>query len=197
MNGRGDVVSKVASYTLRLPRRLWYSVDKHKQYEGHHMKKQTGFTIVELLIVIVVIGILAAITIVAFNGIQDRANDTAVQSDLASIAKKLEIYKATVGSEAYPAASAAILANVDISASKSAYMIGRGNLYYCASATLDGYAIGAVSKSGNEFSLRNGTITPDSGIWGSTTCQRAGHASGAGTFASGYAPEAWQAWVKG
>lgn len=35
-----------------------------------------GFTIVELLIVIVVIGILATITIVAFNGIQDRAKNT-------------------------------------------------------------------------------------------------------------------------
>ena len=34
---------------------------------------QHGFTIVELLIVIVIIGILAAITIVAYNGIQDRA----------------------------------------------------------------------------------------------------------------------------
>lgn len=39
-------------------------------------KNQKGFTIVELLIVIVVIGILAAITIVAFNGIQNRAKDT-------------------------------------------------------------------------------------------------------------------------
>ncbi len=37
-------------------------------------KDQAGFTIVELLIVIVIIGILAAITIVAFNGIQNRAN---------------------------------------------------------------------------------------------------------------------------
>jgi prepilin-type N-terminal cleavage/methylation domain-containing protein len=36
-------------------------------------QKQIGFTIVELLIVIVVIGILAAITIVAYNGIQERA----------------------------------------------------------------------------------------------------------------------------
>jgi len=49
--------------------------------------KQSGFTIVELLIVIVVIGILAAITIVAFNGVQQRAATAAVQSDLAQNAK--------------------------------------------------------------------------------------------------------------
>ena len=46
----------------------------------HHRPESTptprmrqGFTIVELLIVIVVIGVLAAITVVAYNGIQDRA----------------------------------------------------------------------------------------------------------------------------
>jgi len=48
-------------------------------------KQPRGFTIVELLIVIVVIAILAAISIVAYNGIQERANFTRAQSDLKSL----------------------------------------------------------------------------------------------------------------
>lgn len=65
-------------------------------------QREYGFTIVELLIVIVVIGILAAITIVAFNGIQDRARDTQRVQDIQSIVKSLELYKTTYGY--YPAA---------------------------------------------------------------------------------------------
>ncbi len=51
--------------------------------------RERGFTIVELLIVIVVIGILVAIVIVAYNGIQQRAHAATVQADLEGSAKKM------------------------------------------------------------------------------------------------------------
>lgn len=46
----------------------------------------------ELLIVIVVIGILAAITIVAYNGVQTRARDSRRAQDLTAIKKELMLY---------------------------------------------------------------------------------------------------------
>lgn len=45
-------------------------------------QKAYGFTIVELLIVIVVIAVLAAISVVAYAGIQNRARDSAIMSGL-------------------------------------------------------------------------------------------------------------------
>lgn len=118
-------------------------------------RKQTGFTIVELLIVVVVIAILAAITIVAYNGIQNRAYDSSVQSDLANIAKQYEIYKNQTSADVYP--HNALLNDgmaFKIKINKNAYHASSSyQLLNCTSAAMPGsdYALLAVSKSGKRL----------------------------------------------
>lgn len=63
-------------------------------------RRHAGFTIIELLIVIVVIGVLAAITIVAYNNIRYRSNIAKSQSDLKGMQKLLALYQVDNGS--YP-----------------------------------------------------------------------------------------------
>lgn len=60
-------------------------------------RKQSGFTIVELLIVIIVIGILAALVLVTFTGVQQKARNTERQTDVKAVASHLEVYNAQNG----------------------------------------------------------------------------------------------------
>lgn len=163
-------------------------------------KRQQGFTIVELLIVIVVIGILAAITIVAFNGVQNRANDTTVKSDLKNLSKLVENYNVLNG--AYPAT---INSLSDVKVSKGSY--GEGyyngtgyyNLLYCRVTTGSDatYAIVAASKSGTAFQVGPGGVVAEHGYAITTSgvaCPRAGVATtlpGYGVSWS-YSAGAWQ-----
>ena len=101
---------------------------------------KNAFTIVELLIVIVVIALLAAITIVAYNGIKNRTYDATVQSDLSSFAKHLKLIEADTGVP--PAGGSMRSGGADIGnnttfpgvlyqPSKEAYLAGINNFYYC------------------------------------------------------------------
>lgn len=60
-------------------------------------QKQSGFTIVELLIVIVIIGILAGLVITTFAGIQQKARDSERKTDINAIQKQLEAFYADKG----------------------------------------------------------------------------------------------------
>lgn len=60
-------------------------------------KKNSGFTIIELLIVIIVIGILATLVIVTYNGIQQKARDTKRKTDINAIQGQVEAYYAQNG----------------------------------------------------------------------------------------------------
>lgn len=130
-------------------------------------KKQSGFTIVELLIVIVVIAILAAITIVSYNGITNRANDTAVKSDLTALMKRSATYAVEQGSSVQ-FANINQLSSLGFKASKGAYAVGSQsgiNLSYCTNATASLAGVIAKSKSGKVFYHFNGSIQEHTGSW--------------------------------
>jgi len=64
--------------------------------------KSKGFTIVELLVVIVVIGILAAITIVSYTGITARANTSSAKANAGTVLERLNIYLTEKSTTVYP-----------------------------------------------------------------------------------------------
>jgi type IV pilus assembly protein PilA len=143
---------------------------------------QKGFTIVELLIVIVVIAILAAITIVAYNGIQNRAYDTTVQNDLATFFKKVELYKVNDSSSRYPTPGTAvnmksITDEHGIRVTTSAYSTTvNNNVAYCYATDGSDAGVVAISRSGNAYyiSTTSGGVKPFTQSWtstASTTCR--------------------------
>lgn len=56
-------------------------------------KNQQGFTLVELLIVVIILGILAAVVIPQFNSAANESREAAVTSNLATIRQAIEMYK--------------------------------------------------------------------------------------------------------
>lgn len=159
-----------------------------------------GFTIVELLIVIVVIGILAAISVVAYNGVQNRAYDTAIQTDLRNVGGKIMEFKAI--NDAQPAATDADFVPMGIKVAKNAY----GNHYtpassngynflYCTPGTAaNTFALVAASKSGTVYVFRDGKVSVGVGplVTYTTTCANNGISSGGVWF---FLNGAWQGWM--
>lgn len=155
-----------------------------------------GFTIVELLIVIVVIGILAAIVIVAFNGVQNRANVAAVQSDLKNFGQKASAFYAENGT--YPTSSQ--LASLGWKVSKNSYQQGNGgNALYCgiSSGSNARFTIAARTTNNTAFTYSSdGGMASYTGAWTGawgTDCPLLGYAtSDPGlVYAQGYHPANW------
>jgi prepilin-type N-terminal cleavage/methylation domain-containing protein len=124
------------------------------------LKTRQGFTIVELLIVVVVIAILAAITIVSYNGISKSAKNSAIQSSLEQASKKIEMYKIGDPSGLYPASlSAAGLSLVSSGDTLYVYSVSSDNKLYCLGS----------SQGGRTYYVSSTTGSPKPGVCNTTT----------------------------
>lgn len=123
--------------------------------------QKRGFTVVELLVVIVVIAILAAITIIVHGEVRNGAHDTAVQAELSEGLKQLEI-KSVRG--------LTNLSATELKFGDSAYDEEVVNLIFVHGHTVAGeqyYGLIAQSKSGERFFVhsRSAVAVPYEGPW--------------------------------
>lgn len=108
-------------------------------------KNQNGFTLTELLIVIVILGVLAGIVVFAVAGITERGTTAACQADVRTVQTAVEAFKAETG--LYPAENDyAELKRVELlrdAPASSKYKIEIGNR--------NGIVTGTLTPGGNCF----------------------------------------------
>jgi prepilin-type N-terminal cleavage/methylation domain-containing protein len=173
---------------------------------------KSAFTIVELLIVIVVIGILAGIILVGYSAVINNANDKSVQADISKLADSVKLL--TLDNNGVPDGGATssntgdstVLNGIRFKTNVVSYDQTVANLYYC-SGMINGteeFTIVARSKSGNAYSYssKSGVAGFSGYTWtgsnnGVAVCGLAGYTAPF-TWSYGYNPAAnygWYAWA--
>ena len=142
----------------------------------HRAHKPHGFTIVELLIVVIVISILATITVVTFNGLVARANNSAVRADIAGVSKAIKLFQGENGRlPAVIGGSGGEIEAIRYKTTKSAYSTTVANFIVCfrgswgSPAPSEPYGIAAQSRDGTIHAWRSDRGFFDyTGVWGGT-----------------------------
>ena len=108
-----------------------------------------GFTIIELLIVIVIIGILVAITAVSYNGITKSAKEATAKSDLKQASTQLEIDRTKSSNNQHPNTTSGLKSSPDTILE--------------ITSTGSTYCLSAIIPSSISFHITNTNTAPQSG----------------------------------
>jgi prepilin-type N-terminal cleavage/methylation domain-containing protein len=117
------------------------------------MQRAHGYTIVEILIVVVVIGILAAISLVSYTGIQQNAAAVVLKSDLKQASTQLELDRMQTGS--YPSYNSD--GNGIPKSNNTTYQYTTSGSTYCLSAT-------STQPGAQAFHISSTTGTVETGV---------------------------------
>jgi type II secretion system protein G len=113
--------------------------------------EESGFTLVELLVVMLILGILAAIAIPTFFNQRDKAKDSSAKEGVRTAQTAMETY-ATDHNNDYSGATAAILHGIEPTVSDD---VAVTKVSYPGGTAL--YELGVVSDTGTEFQITKNT----------------------------------------
>jgi prepilin-type N-terminal cleavage/methylation domain-containing protein len=134
--------------------------------------KKRGFTLVEIMIVVAIIALLAAIAIPNLLGARKTANDAAARANLRTLSTELETYAAGIGNGAYPtgvdangfvghaSAAAAKYCNTPCTTATT----GCGGFYYACTVAAGSYSIVATPVTPGTTGTVALTVTAGGGI---------------------------------
>jgi general secretion pathway protein G len=122
-----------------------------------HLKRtllSAGFTLIELMVVVSIIGVLMASGILAFSNAQQNARDARRRADIDAISKALEQYNVNTGVGLYPATASSITSyfpagSVPLDPRGTSYDLKLTTSTYCVCATLEKTGRGNASAVGN------------------------------------------------
>jgi prepilin-type N-terminal cleavage/methylation domain-containing protein len=175
----------------------------------HFIPTSKGFTIVELLIVIVVIGILATVGLFGYGAVQNNAQDTAFKAELTRIGDEIKLVTLdnngvpTGGATSSLTGDSTTLNLVNVSPNEEVYDLTSLNLFYCAGdiGGNEEFAVVAKSTRGAVFYYRSDTsiaqLPNDTEMTYGSVCPAAGF-SDPYTWSYGYNPSpeyGWFAWA--
>lgn len=108
--------------------------------------RHKAFTIIELIVVILVIGIIATVVIISYSGISSRGTVASLQSDLVNSSKILENYKTSSSSDVYPDTKE--LAGIKSSNNATiTYNYMSGSKTYCLEESISGYTYSITNNN--------------------------------------------------
>ena len=158
--------------------------------------QQKGFTIVELLVIVITIAILASITFASYNGAQQRTQDASLQNDLTHVGELFDVYRTNTGmTDEYPS-TLANLQGLGLKIARANYRTTiTANVIACISADKKSFAVVAQNKSGTISMVTAAGVAAFSQPASSFTYANTCSSLGLTLISAGWYTGAWNTWA--